>query len=303
MISDTLTNKLQPQRKQAGFKGQRSVVLPLKIEEQCAVTPILSTLYITDIGYYQLAAHHFKARPEGISQHILIYCTEGQGWVKLPSGHFDIATNEMLIIPANMPHEYGAHDVNPWTIYWAHFKGTQSNYYTAQLSHNYKSWVHACRYSDERIRLFDSIFHSLESGYSIDNLSYANISFAYFLSSFFFADKFAYSQDNFKKDLVDLSVDFMRKNIAKALTLEEIASSINLSVSHYSNLFRKKTGYSPVVYFNHLKVQHACQYLQFTSLRVNEISLKLGIDDPYYFTRMFTRVMGMSPSQYRTRKN
>ena len=46
-------------------------------------------------------------------------------------------------------------------------------------------------------------------------------------------------------------------------------------------------------------MQKACQYLLLTDLRVNEIGEKLGIEDPYYFTRLFTKKMGVSPTQYR----
>ena len=63
-----------------------------------------------------------------------------------------------------------------------------------------------------------------------------------------------------------------------------------------------KTGFSPIEYFNHLKVQKACQYLLFTDLRVKEIADKLGIEDPYYFSRMFSKLMGMSPGTYRTKR-
>ena len=51
-----------------------------------------------------------------------------------------------------------------------------------------------------------------------------------------------------------------------------------------------------------LKVQKACQYLLFTDLRIKEIANKLGIEDQYYFSRMFTKIMGMSPVAYRIKR-
>ncbi len=56
------------------------------------------------------------------------------------------------------------------------------------------------------------------------------------------------------------------------------------------------------IVFNHLKTQKACQYLQFTDLRVNEIADRLGIEDPYYFSRMFTKIVGVSPNKYRGKR-
>jgi len=290
-------------RKREGFEGQRAIVLPKKILELSGYTPPINSLYLTDIGFYPRAEYHYRERPGGISQNILIYCIEGKGWLEVPNGSFKVNPNEFLIIPADMPHKYGADETSPWTIFWAHFKGIQSPYFASILSKQFRDFVNYSPFLEERIKIFDSIYKTLESGYSLDNLTYSSVSFAYFLASFCFTDKFASARHVIEKDSIDISIEYMQNHLDVPLTLESIASSVNLSVSHYSSIFRKRTGYSPVVYFNHLKIQHACQYLQFTSLRINEIASKIGIDDPYYFSRLFTKIMGISPFEYRNKKN
>lgn len=302
-MDNLIIDQMQVIRKREGFEGQRAIVLPRKILDVCGYTPPVNSLYITDIGFYPRAAYHYRERTSGISQNILIYCSEGKGWLQVPSGRYAVNPNEFLIIPADMPHKYGADEDNPWTIHWVHFKGIQSPSFVSLLSRQFKEFVVYSPFLEERLRIFDSIYQALESGYSLDNLTYSSISFSYFLASFSFTDKFASAHHTIEKDAVDISIEYMQNNLDKSLTLEEIASSINLSVSHYSSVFRKKTGYSPVVYFNHLKIQHACQYLHFTTLRINEIASKLGIEDPYYFSRMFTKIMGVSPLEYRNRKH
>ena len=289
-------------RKREGFAGQRAIVLPKKILEVCAYTPPVNSLYVTDIGFYPRAQYHYRERPMGIAQNILIYCLEGKGWLKLPSGTFKVEPNEYLVIPSDMPHRYWADEEAPWTIYWVHFKGIQAPYFTSLLSRQHKSFVNYAGFLEERIKLFDAMYGNFESGYSLDNLVYSSTSFAYFLMSLSFVEKFTSVLHKAEKDAVDISIEFMQHHLESMVSLEALASSVNLSVSHYSSIFRKKTGYSPIVYFNHLKIQHACQYLQFTTLRVNEISSKLGIDDPYYFSRMFTKIMGVSPVEYRNKK-
>lgn len=290
-------------RKREGFEGQRAIVLPKKILEVCAYTPPVNSLYITDIGFYPRAKYHYRDRPMGIAQNVLIYCQEGKGWLKIPSGTFRVGPNEYLIIPADMPHTYGADEATPWTIYWAHFKGIQAAYFASLLSKQHKSFVNYAGFVDERIRLFDSIYQTFQSGYSLDNLVFSSASFGYFLTSLSFFDKFTSVHHKAEKDVVDISIEYMQEHLESMLSLQALASSINLSVSHFSSIFKKKTGYSPIVYFNHLKIQHACQYLQFTSLRINEISVKLGIEDPYYFSRMFTKIMGVSPVEYRNKRH
>ncbi len=288
-------------RKQEGFEGQKAIVLPKKILEVCEQTAPVNGLFITDVGFYPRAQYHYRERPSGISQSILIYCIEGKGWLETPAGRIEVNPNHYLVIPANMPHKYGADEDNPWTIYWMHFKGSQSTYFASLLSRQAKSFVNYTIFLEERIRVFDSMYKNLEGGYSLDNLIYASVSFQYFVASLSFADKFT-SGLHAEKDQVDVSITYMQEHLDKSLTLEELAASVNLSVSHYSSIFRKKTGYSPIIYFNHLKIQRACQYLLFTTLRINEIALKLGIEDPYYFSRLFTKIMGISPMEYRNKK-
>ena len=92
------------------------------------------------------------------------------------------------------------------------------------------------------------------------------------------------------------------KSYKQMINVDEMAQSVNLSVSNFTSLFKKNTGFSPIEYYNHLKIQKACQYLIFTDLRVKEISYKIGINDPYYFSKLFTKVMGASPIEYREKK-
>ena len=72
-----------------------------------------------------------------------------------------------------------------------------------------------------------------------------------------------------------------------------------LSASHFSLLFRNRTGMSQLDYFIHLKLQQACLLLWTTQTKIKHIAAELGYDDAYYFSRLFKKYMKMSPLQYR----
>lgn len=65
---------------------------------------------------------------------------------------------------------------------------------------------------------------------------------------------------------------------------------------------KQKTGHSPIDYFFQMKMQKASQQLDFTNRSVKDIAMSMGFDDPYYFSKRFKKITGMSPRKYRTVK-
>jgi len=291
-------------RKREGFEGQRLIVIPKKIITDFLIKdPITRQIYITDIGYYPKAMFHYAERPNGISQHIIIYCLEGYGWIEINKKRITLSPSQFITIPANTPHRYGADDKHPWTIYWIHFKGETSAFIAELIMKNSNNYKPQIAYNEDRIKLFDDIYFNLEKGYSDDTLHYVNMIFYHFLSSMIYEEKFNHTENPNKPDVASAAIALMQQKIFGILTLKELAAYSNLSVTHFCSLFKKNTGYSPVEYFNHLKIQKACQYLSFTDMPIKELAINVGIDDQYYFSRMFSRLMGTSPSEYRKRNH
>jgi AraC-like DNA-binding protein len=289
-------------RKKDGFNGQRAIVLPSKIVKGCESSTLVNQLFITDIGFYPKAKFHYRERSIGISQHILIYCVDGRGWLEINREEMKVQAGEFLLVPAHTAHKYWSDESDPWSIYWLHFKGNGAEHLSDLITRSRTRFTGPVNFSDERIRLFNTMYSTLESGYSADNLGYISMCCWYFMSSFCYADIFQEPYNKAEKDAIDISIEFMQDNLHQTISLQALAAEVHISPSHYSALFRKKTGYPPLEYFNHIKVQKACQYLQFTSLQVKEIAYKVGINDPYYFSRFFSNIMGMSPVEYRNRK-
>lgn len=289
-------------RKREGFEGQLLIVLPKKIvSDFLTKDPITRQVYITDIGYYPKAYGHYVERPSGVGQNILIYCVEGSGWVEIDKKKVEISPSQFIVIPASMSHKYGASENDPWTIYWIHFRGDVSAAIVDLIMEGSKKLKPRLSYNENRIKLFQEIYGNLENGYSDDNLRYVNMIFYHFLSSIAYEDKFNNAEKTEEDDIIADTIQLMQKKLHTVFGLDDFARMANLSTSHFSAVFRKKTGYAPIEYYNHLKVQKACQYLSFSNSSVKEIAYNLGIDDPYYFSRMFTKLMGVSPSEYRNR--
>lgn len=289
-------------KRQEGFKGQESIVLPESIIREMAINPLAMLLYVTDIGYYPNAKDHFRIREDGCEQNILIYCVEGEGWYETEIGKFQVKRNQYFIIPENMPHCYGSSKFNPWTIYWLHFAGEKASLFVGKQNGPMEitEAVNA-RYQD-RILLFEEIFQNLNKGFSAENLEYANICLWHMLGSFRYLSQFRTVNELKQQDSLDKSIAMMKANLETSLALSDLAEKAGLSESHFSLMFKKKTGMTPITYFSHLKIQKACQMLDFSNFHIKEIAQHVGFDDPYYFSRVFSRIMGMSPMKYRKNK-
>lgn len=90
------------------------------------------------------------------------------------------------------------------------------------------------------------------------------------------------------------------KNLEMGYSTENL-EYVHYSSSHFGQIFLKKTGHSPLNYFSQLKIQKACQMLDFTDKKIKEISFELGFYDPYHFSKTFFKITGETPSQYKKR--
>ena len=286
--------------KAEGFEAQKIIVLPNTLLEDVSRHPLVKSLHVTDIGFFPHAQYHYMERPAGCDTHIFIYCIEGEGWVVFENNKkIPIRKNTILVIPARTPHIYGATEADPWSIYWFHLKGEAVEQFIQSLD-MYNSTIHVPATQAVRIiDLFDQCYETLlYKGYSFKHYLYVSQVLRYLLGILTLLHGESH-QDERKNVYVERSIQYMFEHVQSSLTLNELADHVSLSKPHFIHLFKQITGYSPIEYYLRLKIQRACQYLDLTDCSVKEISKNIGIQDPYYFSRVFSKIMGQSPSDYR----
>lgn len=91
----------------------------------------------------------------------------------------------------------------------------------------------------------------------------------------------------------------IEENISHPLTVQVLAESINVSVSHFQRLFKKEVHIGATKYINNLRLQKARELLETSHLRVKEIRLKVGVTNESHFINDFKRRFGETPNSYR----
>lgn len=287
--------------------GEQSVVLSPMLVEQEKRDELTSHLFITDIGYYPKAERHHRIRLKAIDQYVLIYCVDGDGFYVVDGKRYEVKKNQYFILPANKPHEYGTTEDKRWSIYWVHFKGTCAHVYAEGATTPQTINVAINSRISERINIFDEILTTLQTGDGLEDLRYASSLFHHFLASMRYLGQFrraktgAGDKNTSDKgiDIVEQAIHYMRENIEQHIALDDVLHYIGYSQSHFSTLFKRKTGKSPLAYFNRLKIEYACHLLKTTDLKVNQICYKVGIEDALYFSRLFSKTMGMAPTAFK----
>ncbi len=277
---------------QDGFRNEILIILPIPLIEQLAAHPLTAPLYISDIGKFPQAPEHLVERRQGCRQYILIYCHQGTGWFYVEGEKKrQVKARQYFIIPAQRAHAYGSTMKDSWTISWIHFSGARAADFFDYLTGGVLGKTYCGENFDTD--LFQEIALDLKLSPSFANASRASLALWGLFGKIIFPNASDKSKD------IDNSVQYMHDNIKKDLSLKDIASRSSLSPSRFSLLFKQHYQTSPIDYFIKLRMQRACQYLLTSQMKVREVAEHLGYDDPYYFTRLFSRIVGMSPTKYR----
>lgn len=94
-------------------------------------------------------------------------------------------------------------------------------------------------------------------------------------------------------------VDFMLKNLNRPLRVSTLSAVAGYCSSHFSQLFKHETGYSPLDFFIRARMKRACELLEDTALSIKEIAALMGYECQFHFSRRFKSVNGVGPQEYR----
>lgn len=105
-------------------------------------------------------------------------------------------------------------------------------------------------------------------------------------------------EKRYRKEVEEV-IAYMKAHLGKKLVLSEMAGLVNLNESYLCRLFKSETGQTIVNYLTGLRMQKANELLRDRSVMIKEVAAQVGIDDPFYFNRLFYKQNGQSPSEFR----
>jgi AraC family transcriptional regulator, arabinose operon regulatory protein len=240
--------------------------------------------HINEYGYFPNAKYHYFKRESGADEHILILCSQGEGTVEVMKKTYKISPKMYVVIPKGVSHTYYANNQNPWSIYWFHFQDDWVNQPIVET-------LSAIKYNAV-IAVFQYMIQITPKRKS--DILYLNTVYQYI--SHTIKHQIGTTIVN---DHVELAIQYMVENLSKQISLFDIANYSGVSVSQLSSLFKKHVNVPPFLYYLNMKVEEASNLLLSTNQSIKEISISLGFEDQFYFSRLFKRHMGVSPKAFK----
>lgn len=227
-------------------------------------------------------------RKNGRLDYQLLYLVSGQFDVKYDNKKYHL-TQGFVIYPPNMPQKYVDYE-NTQRI-WVHFTGINAEKIIEE--YHLKPGV----YTTGKSPLVKEMLLQLIVEHT--NKPFISSEKGMLLSILSTLGKLVNNVENISNDKIHEAITFITMHYNTDINIKELANSCNLSQSRFMYLFKEQTGMAPHAYLQTLRIKHSMTLLTSTQLKIVEIGKQCGYEDSLYFSRIFKKLVGISPKEYR----
>ncbi len=253
-------------------------------------------------GQNNLNNRHHISRADGTNIWLLEYTVSGAGWVRTGEMIHSLMPGSFLVFKPCVEQEYGMDlEVGAWDHIWFCFSPRPH-------WHDWLNWpeldsgVMFLSIKDANLgkQLMKRMEHALRMSYGILDRR-QDLMMNVLEEILIHADAWNPSRKTaMLDDRIRDVLTYLCENSARRIVLEELAKVSSLSESRLSHLFREQMGETPMQYLEKRRIEQAQNLLQMTGKTVSQVAYEVGFNNPFYFSRVFKRRMGMNPSQVRS---
>lgn len=264
-------------------------------------------LIVGSCGTYRLSSHpKFPTyRPRGRLDFQIIYIAAGCGHF-----HFDNVGNETIVPAGNIiiyrPKElqkYEYYGEDKTEVYWIHFTGSEVKDILRKYGFPDDERIFQVGTSMEYKRVFKHIIIELQR-YQDDYEEMLTLLLRHLLIIFHRElTREHISKNEYLDHEMDTAVTYFNENYNRDINIDEYSASRGMSVSWFIRNFKKFTGSTPMQYIVANRINNAQALLETTNYSIKEISKIVGYDNQLYFSRLFHKMKGYSPRDYRKTRN
>lgn len=251
-------------------------------------------------------ARHPRKITRTLQHHELAFFTGGKGRLMIGKKSYPIRDGMLVYICPDVLHTLELDTVDdtdePIRVLTVHFSYASVNFGCDKWEINDEAQMLPFLFAQELKDYYqiDDIFKKLVGSWYAKRPGYE------FVSKTFLQQLLIAIMQNIKKQdrndsaslKVEKMIDYMHQKINGQVTLAELSEMTQLSPSYLSRIFKETTGYSIISYFNKIKIDKAKEMIVEGNKKVKEVARTLGFADEFYFSRIFKKTEGISPSEF-----
>ncbi len=265
-----------------------------------AAPPCEAPLLVMSCGHYRFVAmeHYHTYRPHGRSDYQLLYVADGTADFCVDGTWHTVKAGGMVLYSPFQVQEYIYELENAPEIYWIHFTGTEADALLLQCG--ITAGVHMVGTDTRYAELFGSIIRELQLKRPLGmEMTAAQLQMLLVRMARYVDGA---NTDTPRSTMIEKAVREMERRFAEPLSVAELAAQFHVEVCWFSRLFRRQMGASPQQYLMNIRMTKAKELLSTTDCTVGEAARLSGYENPLYFSRLFSRLYGCPPREYRRRR-
>ncbi|MBL8210402.1 MAG: AraC family transcriptional regulator [Bryobacterales bacterium] len=268
------------------------------------------SLYVTpsalhsEIFYTVLRAGHLRAaagygvKRDHFPGYELIYCLRGNAFVKVAGVRHEVSEGDLVLFNCHHPHEHGTGEQDPWEAYWVRIEGPKLERMCSILSVEQAPVVSGIA-ENAVIACYQTIFKLLQLGEG-EAAPLVHAEVARLLALACCARQFP--ADEHGPAPLRPVIDLMRSAYFEPHRVEDLAALAGMSAPHFTRLFRRAFGTSPIDWLRRERINQAKRRLGETADPIEWIAGQVGYHDRFFFSKDFKRITGMTPREFRRRE-
>lgn len=256
-----------------------------------------SFLQVNCCGIFENISEESRTyRPNGRKDYQIILIIDGYLSINCRGNTLKAQNNQFLLIPPNCTNDYSYSD--PVNAVWVHFSGTGVN----EILSAYGIDAFTA-YTITDISFFRYYIDKIIEEMRFKKVGYMHICNAYMLQ--ILTQLKRKIEKNIDREMcskntdISITIDKMKTEFAANNNIEYYAQMCNMSVSRYSHIFTQKMSVSPHRFIIEQRIAQAKFLLSTTNVKIYDVAKSIGYDDPFYFSKAFKKLTGLSPSEFR----
>jgi AraC-like DNA-binding protein len=227
------------------------------------------------------------------------YTLAGRGRIDLKDGSHDLLPGSLMIVSVPGPHVYYLPEDSPsWEFVFLTMIGREAIRITHMIERHLGNVLDTAN-APQTLALLYEMLDKLFSGEIHD--PFVNSYYTYRICMMLL-EELGGGGSARREQLFEELIKFLKNNLYRDISVEEMAEMMNLSRSHFTRLFNQEMGLSPRMYLEDLRLKTAMGLLFKEQLSVKEAATICGIYDVNYFCRLFKKRYGISPGKYKEKE-